>query len=108
MGLAIYGGWCKESVTTGFGSWVVCNSHIDELTVAHLPSLVPRVEVEAEPKKRTKLSKRASAKQKKRARPIRGTGVVNLASSSCDETDDGESEYSSTEDEFEQTIGAAG
>ena len=71
----------------------------------HLPSVVPRAAVPAEPKKRSKLSKRASAKQKK-AKPVRGTGVVNLASSSSDETgDDGEAEYSSTEDECAQTFG---
>ena len=101
------GGGCNESVTMGFRSRVVCNSHIEELSVFHFPSAVPRPAVRAEPRKRTKLSKKTSGKQK-RARPIRGTDVVDLDSSSCGETDDGEAEYSATEGECEQTLGTTG
>ena len=38
----------------------------------------------------------------------KGAGVVGLASSRCGETDDVEAEYSSTEEECEQTLGATG
>ena len=72
---------CRESVTAGFWSWVVCGSHIEDLSIAHLPSVVvPLPAVRTEPRKRSKVSKTTSTKQK-RARPIRGAGVVNLDSS---------------------------
>ena len=101
------GGCVSKALRRILGSWVVYNFHIDELTVVHLPSVVPRVALTTEPKKRSKLSKRASAKQKK-AKPVRGTGVVNLASSGSDEIgNEADLEYSSTEDECAQTFGPA-